>query len=319
MLNLQKIQSKNTRNFGNLRTGKSLLGLLIILVLIIATVATVVALKPKTVCEKSLAYDIGNIDPRFGITPEKFLEISKDAENIWEEGTGLDLFTYKPGAKFKINLVFDDRQRKTIDERGAKESLETDGGSYEKLTSEYKNILSIQKRKLDVYEKNVSEYTEKLNKYNSEVKFYNKSGGAPENIYKRLESDRISLENTAAGLNSQQTELKSINSKISNLVSRINKLAGTYNTEVAKYNKAYGYTAIFDQGEYTGTNINIYQFDKISDLRLVLAHEFGHALHLDHVKNPTSIMYYLMDKQNFNDPKLSPEDINALKIECGIK
>jgi predicted Zn-dependent protease len=51
----------------------------------------------------------------------------------------------------------------------------------------------------------------------------------------------------------------------------------------------------------------------------VLAHEFGHALGLDHVEDPQAIMYYLMDKQNIKDLKLTTDDINALKKGCNIR
>lgn len=277
--------------------------------------------KQSNVCEKPLLYSIGNIDSKFGITPEKFLGLLNDAEKIWEEGTGLDLFTYQPDAdaKFKVNLVFDERQRKTIAEKRAREALDIGEDSYKNLKKEYEKILAVQKTKLSTYEKEVSSYTNLLNKYNREVEHYNKSGGAPEDVYKRLESDRVFLEKTASELNLRQEELSTINNQLSLLVTKINKLAGTYNNEVAKYNNVFGSPVVFDQGEYTGSEINIYQFDEISDLRLVLAHEFGHALNLDHVDNPTSIMYYLMEKQSFKAPKLSTEDINALKIECGIK
>jgi uncharacterized phage infection (PIP) family protein YhgE len=295
-------------------------GSLFVLLLVLALVIVIaVVVKPPTVCEKPLAYDVGVIDNKFNITQEEFLNLLKDAENIWEEGMGMDLFTYKPGADFKINLIFDERQRKTIAEKRAREALEIGGGSYETLTKKYQSLLSIQKSQLNQYDKAVSSYTSRLSAYNDEVAYYNRIGGAPKKKYNELERDRAALENDASSLEQQRNKLNALNRQLVPLVDKINNTAGTYNTEVSKYNRSFGAPVIFDQGEYTGDRINIYQFDKKTDLRVVLAHEFGHSMNLDHVENPTSIMYYLMEKQDLRNPKLSEEDINALKTECGLK
>lgn len=296
--------------------GGSLFGLLVVLAIVIV-IAIVV--KPPTVCERPLAYDIGVIDGEFNITAEKFSELLTDAENIWEEGTGMELFTYQPGADFKINLIFDERQRKTVAERRAREALENGNGSYELLTKKYESLLFLHKTKLNEYDKAISLYEKNLTAYNDEVEYYNGIGGAPKKKYNELERKRIELENIVSQLKPVKDELNVLNSRVNTLVNEINRTAGTYNTEVAQYNRAFGAPRRFDQGEYTGNEINVYQFDAASDLRLVLAHEFGHSLNLDHVENPTSIMYYLMEKQDLKTPKLSEEDTDALKTECGLK
>jgi predicted Zn-dependent protease len=53
--------------------------------------------------------------------------------------------------------------------------------------------------------------------------------------------------------------------------------------------------------------ITIYQFDSEDELSIVLAHEFGHALELDHVAGEKSVMYHFMEKQDVVDG-LSHED-----------
>ena len=304
--------NQNTRNRGG--------GLLVLLVVLAGVVFIAVSYKPPTVCESPLSYDIGAIDPKFKVTPEFLLKLSNDAENIWEKGMGMDLFTYKPGAEFKINLVFDERQRKTLAEKMARETLDRGGSSYDVLTKKYKSLLSAHKTKINKYDADVSMYERRLQKYNKEVAYYNNLGGAPKEKYNEMESERVELENTARRLNKALNELKVLNKEINILVDEVNKFAGNYNNDVKQYNNAFGRSVTFDQGEYTGDRINVYQFDGSSDLRLVLAHEFGHSLNLDHVENnPKSVMYYLMGKQNLKNPKLSEEDIVALKTECGLK
>ena len=84
------------------------------------------------------------------------------------------------------------------------------------------------------------------------------------------------------------------------------------------YNSRFAEAKEFTQGDYTGTAINIYQYDAEDELTIVLAHEFGHALSLDHVLNAHSIMYYFMDEQQVGKG-LSTEDIAEFNRICGQK
>jgi hypothetical protein len=63
-----------------------------------------------------------------------------------------------------------------------------------------------------------------------------------------------------------------------------------------------------------GTRIYIYGFKTKADLLITLAHEFGHALGLEHVSGGDSIMSPSSDSTNL---VLSPEDITELKRVCG--
>ncbi len=295
--------------------GGSLFGLLIVLAIVIIAV---IVIKPPTVCEKPLKYSLGNIDSKFNLSRNDFLKIVSEAENIWEKGTGMNLFTYDPEAQFKINLVFDERQRKTIAETRSREALDKGGDSYESITSKYEGLLSVHTLKFKQYEKAVSLYENRLTLYNNEVAYYNSIGGAPKKEYNKLEQERIQIKNIEFQLKKEGGELNILNNQLNTLANEVNNLAGSYNTEVAKYNRTYGDSIVFDQGEYTGNEINVYQFDEKKDLRVVLTHEFGHALNLDHVEGSSSIMYYLMGKQNLKSPILSAEDLGALNIECSI-
>lgn len=75
---------------------------------------------------------------------------------------------------------------------------------------------------------------------------------------------------------------------------------------------------IVTQGEFDPNTdtIDIYTFGNQDELRLVLMHEFGHALGLGHAKQPNSIMYELLDQQDLKNPTLSAEDIAMLQNRC---
>ncbi|VCX18335.1 hypothetical protein BANRA_02395 [Acinetobacter baumannii] len=50
------------------------------------------------------------IDPRFELTKEQFIQIGKEAAEIWQKETGKTYFIYDSQAELTINLVLDNQQ-----------------------------------------------------------------------------------------------------------------------------------------------------------------------------------------------------------------
>ncbi|MFH1346797.1 MAG: matrixin family metalloprotease [Spirochaetota bacterium] len=272
-----------------------------------------------TICEKTLQYSVGNFDERFGITKEEFINVIKDAEKIWEEPMKLNLFDYEPNAQFKINLVFSEEQKEFIERSSIKEKIENNELSIDRLDEEYESLSFLYDQKLNNYNNSLYAYEERLNLYNSKIDYWNNIGGAPKNIYYSLEKEREKLDSLAFELESDRISVNELGDKLDILAERSNHSISQFNTSISTYNAKFGEAKEFDQADYKGNEINIYQFNEINDLNLVLIHELGHALELDHTENPESIMYYLMDEQNIVLPKLTQEDIEALKTKCNLK
>ncbi len=101
---------------------------------------------------------------------------------------------------------------------------------------------------------------------------------------------------------------------------RLNSVIKEEKEMVASYNNRFAKTRKFNQGQFVKKGENetvlIYQFSNKNDLKTVLAHEFGHAMGLDHVKNPKSIMFEMMDQQNIFNLSLTKEDISAIANRC---
>ncbi len=64
--------------------------------------------------EQPLRYRIAKLDPRLNIDQQQMVELSKQAAAIWENNTGQKYFVYDPEAEFVINLVFDQRQLRSM-------------------------------------------------------------------------------------------------------------------------------------------------------------------------------------------------------------
>ncbi len=270
----------------------------------------------EAICPAPLPYAIGSIDDSFDLSIDEARLAISEAESVWEDATGQNLFTYDPAAKFTINFVYDERQQLTDAEGNFKERLDhtesvSDGISetYEQLVATY-NDLQIS------YGDNVEKYERNLAAYNTQVQQYNEEGGAPANVYEVLQERKEDLDVEQNELNGLSKQLNTLVEEINAIGEQGNRLIETYNRGVAEYNSSFGDHREFTQGTYSSEGrIDIYAFADDQELRTVLAHELGHALSLDHVANESSIMYFLIGEQD--DPlELTQNDIEEFVRVC---
>lgn len=104
--------------------------------------------------------------------------------------------------------------------------------------------------------------------------------------------------------------------KVNALADTEGSIVTTYNKTVEKFNDEFSHEREFNQGEYSGNSITIYEFMRHDDLILVLAHEMGHALGMGHVQDPAAVMYYMVHEKNLNVKKLAASDTAALVAQC---
>lgn len=269
-----------------------------------------------SVCKVPLEYRIGQFDDGFSIDKDEAKLALMEAESVWEEATGQNLFTYSEDADFTVNFVFDERQAEANAEETFRERLdatenetETLNEQYTRLTEEYESLQEEYNRAVDSYEANLSAYNQVVAEYNAE-------GGAPSNVYAELQSDQRALERERQNLNQLARQLNQLVADINELGEEGNLLIGEYNENVERYNELFaGDSEAFTQGDYQGRAIHIYTFKDKNELVTVLAHEFGHALSLGHVEDDSSIMYYLMGGQS-TPPKPTDEDLAAYETVC---
>ncbi len=260
--------------------------LVVLIVVAVASGYTYQTYQQTRPCAQPISYAIGAVDTRFGITRNALIAEAKNAAEIWNKAAGKTVLVYDPNSDLKINLIYDEREANA--QLGRKILRQQEEEEAARAT-------------LDTLQ---AQYTAMQTAYNQEVSAVNARGGATRKEAAMLSAERESLNTLANSLNQQ--------------VALFNASVATFNATVEEYNRTAGRT--FEAGQYssdaTGERISIFQFTGSVQLRRVLAHEFGHAIGLDHNDNPKSIMF---EKNESGNLIPTASDLAALKSVCNLK
>src|SRR3989344_1657404 len=293
--------------------------LLVFVVLFGAGVTTYWYVAQTRPCARPISYRIGVFDTRFGISRDGFLSALDEASGIWEKAAGKDLFIYAPDGKVAVNLVFDERQKETVEQKALKNKIDELQGQYEAQKAFLASRTKEYKTQSQAYESLYAQYREKVSLYESQVRYWNRRGGASEKDYQALIERKRELEDLQKALEAKRAEVNRLADEVNVLVASVNALAQKTNATVDEYNGSDLVGREFDQGLYLReggkVSVTIYQFTDHGKLVRVLAHESGHVLGLDHNNNPESIMYALNRDDN---EELSVEDLYSLKETCRL-
>lgn len=268
------------------------------------------------ICPAPLSYRLGEIDDSFNLSVDEARSHIEAAELVWEQNANRELFVYDESAKFTVNFIFDERQELADSEAQQRETLDAQRSENDEIIASIETLQREYESLSANYRNRTAAYEERLKKYNQEVNKYNDRGGAPSDVFAELEEEREALNDEANELSDTAKELNDLAAQINRLSNQGNALVDEYNREVNHYNSQFGYSREFTQGDYRGKEINIYKFSTDTELESVLAHEFGHALGIDHVEGTSSVMYYLFE-DNRDGPVLSVTDREAFLLTCG--
>ncbi len=269
-------------------------------------------------CRVPIFYDIGTIDPRFNIKNDAVKSALADAESVWEDATGKNLFTYKKGAALKIDFVYDERQRSSNEQRILVATLDEKAGMSASIKKQYDTLSATYANLKTSYESNLAAYDAKLATHNALVESWNKKGGAPKAVFTQLQKTSIALNAESADLNSLAKNLNTVAAKINEVGNAGNKAVADYNKDVAAFNVKYSKSSEFTEGDYQRDVIHVYQYDNVNELRRVLAHELGHALSLGHVDDIHAIMHAVLATTT-GTPVATEADLAEYRLVCGTR
>ena len=260
-----------------------------------------------------IGYCLGSFDARFGISREAFLRTVTEAAAVWEKAAHRTLFRLDTTAPVSVNLVFDERQQRTLDVKKVKAGIDSRGRSYDALVWQHTRRTERLRESERRYEEAGAAMQKRLDEHNARVAYWNERGGAPADEFAQLNREQAELNEGGRSLDRLAAEVNEDVAAVNALVAQINELASANNLEVSYFNGQFVESREFEQGVFTGRDITIYQFTDIADLRIALVHEFGHALGFRHVDDPAAIMHYKFEKQDVTKPVLTGADLDLLK------
>lgn len=257
-----------------------------------------------------LRYRIAEVDPRFKLSIEQVKTISQQATQIWKDGTGQDYFVYDPHAQLAIHLIYDERQMESEQRREHLNQLESNQQHWvekkRQLDQIEQEILS-SKHLLDLKQQQLNQQIQHYNQEQQNARQHPSSFANPEYFQQRQRD----LEQNVQTL---QQEIAQYNQRIMQLnqqVDELNALDQQLNASVSQYKQRFK-PHLFHKGLFNGKQILIYEFESTDDLRLTIAHEFGHALGLQHADDPQALMHPIMKDQDTAHFRLTQADLSLL-------
>lgn len=249
-------------------------------------------------CTPPINYRLGNIDPKFKITEKKFLEHVNEATQIWKNALGRDVFIHDEDGVpenseriITISMVYDERQRLNTQIRQLKGQVGNENKKIEASIAEYEG-------RVKVFKERSQALSEKIK---------NLSIDDPEYRQKFDEAFRESEE-----LNREADELNQMAAALNQSTDSYNKEVGRLNNTISQFNQSI--TEKPEEGIYMseGDIIEIYLTISNDELVHTLAHEFGHALGIEHIDNKESVMYPFTTEVI----EAIPEDVTAIHEAC---
>lgn len=273
-------------------------------------------------CNTPLTFKVGEIDDRFHISERELIEIIERTSHVWSEPVGLPVAIYSEHGEVEINLVYDQDQQLTDRESQFSNQLREKEFQISTLEKQHQERLESYNRQVSVYQQESNRLQQSIQNLNEWVNEKNDEGGFNENQLQEFELRKERIDEESDRLNREERFLSGLAEELNSELDFLNRMINEKNDLVREYNETFSGTRRFTQGTYEWRGnrkwINIYQFTGRDELILVLAHEMGHALGLDHVDNPESVMHQMMGGQAKVELSLSEEDQKALRNRCGL-
>jgi hypothetical protein len=280
-------------------------------------------------CGIPVHFVLGDVDPEFGFDRQTVMAALAEAAALWQSHSAAVLLVESDHPRaMTVSLRFDHRQQAAHERHSLRAGLELDRQRFEAEEAtllEWGGRIEAARRAHEAAEQEIARRVEA---HEAEVAAWN-AGAAS-----RTESRRRALDAEGEALRGAIVDLerqgRSLNADIDAYNRRANDMRERmeeFRARVARFNQAAS-DAPVESGRYSyvrgeGRSIEVYRAVSYDELVWVLAHEFGHALGIDHVADTDAVMHALLHEggelraERARPVGLSDADRRALADACG--
>lgn len=282
-------------------------------------------------CDTPLVWRIAQLDEEFGLTHEEAAQAVRAAGVLWEEPVGRLLFREDPDEGFPIRFVSDGRHAAIRERRERERELDAEMARIEEIRSGLSELREVLARNRAEHRRKASEFEARQEAHRELVAYWNERGGAPPDVMRELRRAAEELERERGEVNARGEALNALVEEVNEGTTRANQAVEAYNREREALEEDLPPDAV-RSGHYRESRrslgpwvisrereIRIHQFDDRDHLHLVLAHELGHALGLEHSGEPDAVMFVNADRRGVGPEgvRLHPSDVERLLDRCG--
>ena len=273
-------------------------------------------------CQSPLTFSIGDIDDRFGITESDVRSAIKNVVEVWSDAAGMPVATFAEDGEIKIHLIYDEQQQLTDRERQFRNRLQMREYQINSLENNYQASVKRFEERNEEYQRESELVQQAMTQLNDWIQQINSQGGFNNEQLEVLKERREGIDRMSERMEQAGAVITAKVDEINAQLRQVNRMVEEKNELIQEYNRTFSGTRRFTQGSYERTGdrrwISVFQFANLEEMKLVIAHEVGHALGLDHVDNPASVMHQLMGQQVRTELVLTDEDRIALRETCGL-
>lgn len=288
---------------------------------------------------------IGKIDKRYNdlVSRDDLVEIIKNIEVLFEKQLGFNVFDYKKIGGKPIDIIYmppSQKKKRILKNQKKLESLKEKIANQEVIISHKKIFTKSAKKELERQYKNFNRDVEELNRYISRKNSSrNLSKYDYESIKRHISKEQSEIKMKRRDLDRKKRQFNFKVLSLKNKIHKFNSLISKYNyyqRDIEKLSKSHKeikgktkkriqttYTTYIKNGKSTSTQdkkidsekIEIYDFENLNLLKVILAHELAHLVGVGHIDAIGSLMHPHLQKKQIINLSLTPEDIKAFR-EC---